>query len=141
VVDPGAHARGDLGGRSSARDFDVDHRRQVAGLGRADGREQQIGLRDRVLGGPEELVRAADHAGGLRAGPVRRELRVGELQAIADAHEREVDPGVVRGGPVDAGLVVRDVHAVDGGAIAAHRGGLLDGAELARLGAADQRRA
>ncbi|MFT3768832.1 MAG: hypothetical protein QM820_25590 [Minicystis sp.] len=105
----------------------IEHRREVA-LGEAAGvvdhLDHQIGLRDRILLGPEELVGAADDARVAHAHPVLGELGILEADSIRRARDREVDARAVRRVPVDVALIIRDVDAAHGGAVGAHLDGV-----------------
>src|SRR6185436_4891448 len=103
--DPRVHVRAD-GGRAlalHARPLDVEHDGQIARAETADRVHHDVGHAVRVVGGAEELVRAADHAGGLDAGPVAHELVVAAV-AVADAGDRVLPAGAVHGVPVDGAL-------------------------------------
>ena len=122
TVDPDPDLRFDIARAEPVGGLDIDHRWQIVGLRGADLRQQQVGLRERVLSRPEELVGTAEDPVVVRALPVGGELRILVGQAIRDPDERELDAVVRDLRPVDRALVVGYVHTFDGLAASTHGG-------------------
>jgi len=101
-----------VAGSRRRRRLDVEHRRQGIVLDRRVLLEKSHLLHWRAA--PiDEMIGAAGHAGGFRAGPIGLEALIGAIAALGRFDPGELDPAAGDCVPIDVALELRDVDPVD----------------------------